>query len=101
MSDIKFKIQQGTGKLTGTSLCRSCVHSAIYTDNGGEHVICNANFYNQTMPRGTVIDCNRYYNSTLPSLSSFEEIAWELKTEPDGGRIGFKPPEKKDAAPRR
>jgi hypothetical protein len=87
-----LKIHQGTGRLTGAPLCNSCSFSRIIN----ERVLCNQGWgQNPLEIEEPVRSCNRYYNATLPALSSMEEIAWELKTEGSGHKLGFVPPEKK------
>lgn len=84
-----LKIHQGTGRLSGTHLCRQCVHSKIINE---ETICCQS--YKTVRISKPVLSCNRFYSSSLPSLASFEELAWTLKT--DGGRkVGFVPPEPK------
>lgn len=92
MPDITLKIHQGTGRLTGESMCRSCDHGSRWTDSQGEHVECQFNSHRRI--RGKVLDCNDYYSATLPSMSDMKELAWVLR--PGSGRAaGFQPPQKK------
>lgn len=92
---ITTKIHQGTGKLTGVSLCHSCAHSRITVNRQGELVRCNADYGKADLIKSTVIRCSRYYNDNMPSLASLEETAWIVSTSSDGRKIGFKAPEKK------
>ena len=94
-----LKIHQGTGRLTGESLCNSCSHAMIVTDARGQTVRCIRNSFLSFSPRGKVTDCTTYYNANLPSLAALGEIAWELKTEGSGSKMGFKPPTQKDRPP--
>lgn len=41
-----------------------------------------------------IYDCNSYYNSNLPSLNDMYDIAWEVKTDSAGKKVGFSPPDK-------
>ena len=85
-----LKIHQGTGKLSGEHLCRQCSYSKIVNDS----TICGYSGFHPLRISKPVLSCNRFYSSSLPSLASFEELAWTLKT--DGGRkVGFVPPEPK------
>lgn len=94
---IMFKIHEGTSRLAEGNLCNSCRYSSIRVDNAGEHVRCSGSGgFMPEFPKGKVVSCNSYYNRTLPSLASFEEIAWELKTDKGGRVMGFNPPKPKD-----
>lgn len=101
MSDITIKIHGGVGRLTGTSLCRSCSHSHIRVDRQGEQISCEAtgSFGALHVVRSDVRDCNHYYNKALPSLYDMEQTAWTLRTEKGGKQIGFTPPKKDDDTP--
>lgn len=84
-----IKIHQGTGRLTGQPLCRSCANALIIEDN----IHCQA-VHPAFWVKKPVFNCTGYHNKSLPSIRSMEFIAWELKT--DGGRkMGFTPPSKK------
>jgi hypothetical protein len=94
------KIHQGTGRLTGQSLCLSCGHGMRYTDSSGEHMRCQAlGQYNPVIPRGLVTECSAYYNAGLPDLHFMQQTAWTLRTEKGGKRIGFAPPKQYPDAP--
>jgi len=96
MSDITIKIHQGTGKLTGESLCKSCSHSLIFDEEHvGESAFCTY-LHPQIRIRGRVRSCSDYYNKNLPSLGDMKETAWTLRTEKGGRMIGFKPPTTKN-----
>lgn len=90
---IELKIHQGTGRLTGTSLCRSCCESHVMRDRGGERVLCTANRQEFRVAE-PVTECSAYRNKSLPSLYDMREIAWELKTNKQGKTMGFSPPKK-------
>lgn len=91
---MMLKIHQGTGRLTGDSLCRSCENGMRVTDARGERIFCD-NLPRGFLPRGHVTECSAYYNATLPSLSAMKETAWTLRTEKGGKAIGFAPPKVK------
>ena len=92
---IYVKIREGTGKLTGTSLCRSCSFALIRETIKGETANCCTSW--QPIPiYENIINCSKYNNSALPTLTALEETAWTVKTSSDGRTIGFKSPEKKD-----
>lgn len=93
MSDITIKIHQGTGHLTGESLCKSCSFATCLEDRRGEHVYCNQVPFGNLQIKGKVLTCNRYYNRNLPTLNDLYQTAWTLRTEKNGKMIGFKPPE--------
>lgn len=91
---IELKIHQGTGRLTGTSLCRTCAHGMHWQDRGGEHSRCSMLGKDQ-QPRGEVRECSEYYSEALPALRDLREIAWELKTDKQGRGVGFTPPKRR------
>lgn len=85
--DIKLKIHDGTGRLTGKPLCMSCTHRI----QRGEDIWCNL-YGGGLMITKPIYYCNKYYSTNMPSLRDLETIAWELKSK--GGRIiGFHPPD--------
>lgn len=92
MSDIAFKIHEGTGRLTGESLCKSCSAATCWTDHSGEHTACSTLPFGVPQPKGKVWTCSRYYNRNLPSLNDLYQTAWTLRTEKNGKMIGFRPP---------
>lgn len=91
---IELKIHRGTGRLMGTSLCRSCAHGMRWEDRAGEHSRCSM-LTKAEQPRGDVRECSEYYNNNLPSMRDLRELAWELKTDKRGGSVGFAPPKKR------
>ena len=101
--DIKLKIHQGTGRLTGVSLCKSCKYALVREDRQGMQVFCG--YYGSSlgpaaMVRSDVRECSAYYNKGLSSLHAMTETAWTLRTEKNGRGIGFTPPDKdKNPAP--
>lgn len=101
---IELKIHEGTGKLTGRSLCETCASGQVWTDATGEHTVCHR-MYGLNMrahqPLGRVTECSVYYNKMLPSLRDLELSAWTLRTEKNGRQIGFEPPKTNlDGSPR-
>ena len=99
MSELHLKIHQGTGRLTGEHLCKSCRYSHILVDRGGEHFYCEQMGPDQHV-NGVVTECNRYKNQSLPTLQDLYASAWTLRTEKDGRKIGFEAPKRGfDGAP--
>lgn len=95
MTDIYLKVHEGTGRLTGEHLCRSCRYGFIRTDSAGETFTCtHYDLESSARIRGKVTACNRYMNAALPSLGQMETVAWELKTDKSGKVAGFQPPKK-------
>jgi hypothetical protein len=94
-SSAAIKIQGGTGKLTNSSLCRSCSFGHIFSTHEGEVVRCHVVSFNVVRMTKDVLECNQYRNAALPSLYQMEEIAWTLNTNKGGKTIGFEPPKKK------
>lgn len=93
-SNIKLRIEQGTGRLTGRPLCFSCSHAAVREGD----ITCH--YYSDTVVvRKAIFNCSVYNNKSIPSLHDMREIAWTLGTNKGGKSIGFKPPNRKDLAP--
>jgi hypothetical protein len=88
-----LKIHQGTGKLTGQSLCRSCENGVIRKGVRGEEDI-QCDVFGKPIVQN-ITDCSSYYNKALPSLRSFEQLAWTLLTDKKN-KVGFKPPNKNE-----
>jgi hypothetical protein len=91
---ISLKIHQGTGKLTGKSLCLSCSHAHNFTDRMGEHAVCTA--VRGYHVRGKVHECNLYTDAALPSLWDLRNIAWTLEVDKNTRKAGFQPPKRDD-----
>lgn len=94
-SDITLKIHQGTGRLTGVNLCRSCSNAMVREDQQGEQIFCQAVGIAGAMVRSNVRTCSMYNNKALPSMYDLRQIAWTLRTENDGRKIGFTPPKQR------
>lgn len=99
MSELFIKIHKGTGKLTKDHLCSTCRHGQTWIDCRGEHSICGAIPGFKEQPRGKVFEYSNYYNKALPSLDDLYQSAWTLRTEKDGRKIGFTPPDKDKMTP--
>lgn len=95
MAGRVIKIHQGTGQLTGESLCLSCSRGYVRHDSRGETRYCR---YFEQYLRADVQKCSEYYNSALPSLNDMHQIAWTLLTD-KAKKIGFKPPKASGHAP--
>lgn len=95
--DILLKINQGTGRLTGKSLCLTCRYSRVMTTRRETTTICQEDSTAQLIT-DPVLECSAYFNKTLQSRKDFEEIAWTIDV--NKRRVGFagavtiKPPTK-------
>lgn len=94
MSDIYLKIHEGTGRLSGVSLCKSCAQSVVWEDARGEHTVCTEYGMTNRPIQGKVMRCSHYYNKALPTREDFQASAWTLRTDKWGKNIGFAPPPK-------
>ena len=98
--DITLKIHQGTGRLTGVNLCRSCAYALMREDRQGTQVFCGiqGSAGAAHLVRSDIIECSGYSNKTMTPIHVMEQTAWTLRTEKNGRSIGFAPPaDKKDS----
>lgn len=87
---MRFKIH-GTHTTKGEPLCPSCSHSFVRKGaaQGDEDTLCNV-FYEDAIPiTYPVIECNRYNNRDIPSLSEMNKIAWFITSDRRTGKVGF------------
>lgn len=90
MSQVIFKIFQGTRSLNAPRLCDSC-HSGLVTRGATsteETVYCD---WAERTIGIRVTECNRYSDRALPSLYEMRKIAWVLETSVSRHGIGFVP----------
>lgn len=88
MSQVIFKIFQGTRSQNAPRLCDSC-HSGLVTRGPSaneETVYCD---WAEKTVRMRVTECNRYTDRALPSLYEMRKIAWVLETNGNRQGIGF------------
>lgn len=88
---MSFKIQ----KTTAEGLCETCRHGqAIEYDGGEATMICHWAHPIMTIQR-PVVRCGEYDIRGRMNKREMEEIAWVVRTDSSGQKIGFKPPIKK------
>jgi hypothetical protein len=91
MSDVTIKIHQGTGRLTGLNLCRTCTNGMTRRGTRGEEqIFCDV--YQERMNQN-ITECSNYYNKSLPTVRSMEQLAWTLRLDKNR-KAGFVPPDK-------
>lgn len=90
-----IKIQNGTARGDEQSLCLTCSHALIRTDQRGEHRICMY-LGETTHVQGNVSSCNQYRDSREPDEWDLEKIAWVISADKHGRVTGFAPPGKKE-----
>lgn len=88
------KVRHGTPVHDGPSLCRSCRSATIVsgTSLNDELVICGELSRPYDRIRFKVTDCSGYDNKATPTIGMMQQIAWELRTDRSGQRIGFMGP---------
>lgn len=86
-----IKIQGGTRSQNDKRLCDTCAAATILKGaaDSAERIICNALGMRQVPFK--VVECNRYYDSTQPSLYDLYQTAWVLKTSENRRAVGFAP----------
>jgi hypothetical protein len=87
---MKVKIRGGTVNHGEPSLCSSCSFAAVVKGPrlGDEITICG----HYTIRREVsfaVTSCSLYVHRDHPSIYQMEEIAWVLRSSPNGKKIGF------------
>jgi hypothetical protein len=87
---MRVKIRGGTVNHGEPSLCSSCRFSTTIKGArlGDEIVSCGARY----TPRRIlfrVTSCSEYVHRSQPSLFHMEEIAWVLRSNPSGKKVGF------------
>jgi hypothetical protein len=91
---MRNKVRGGTPAFDGPSLCRSCRHATVVegTRLDDEIIQCGELSYRNDRITFKVTDCSSYLNKALPTLQAMRDIAWELRTDKAGRRIGFTSP---------
>lgn len=59
-------------------------------------VVCQQNAPTVVLITEPVQRCNQYEDKNTPTKWEFEQIAWTLRTDGSGNKIGFERPMKKD-----
>ena len=86
-----LKIRNGTR--SGKRLCDTCDHGHIMKSDAesGEFVRCG---YIDDYVLIRVVECTNYTDKSIPGLHELKAIAWHLRTDTSGQKIGFISPEK-------
>lgn len=87
-----IQIQGGTRSDSDPFLCRSCRFGRVAEDSGGRiFADCLVNGVAATPIKIRVIECTKYQNRSLPSLTDLYEMAWVLETSKNQRGVGFLP----------
>jgi hypothetical protein len=94
-----FKVHHGTPTTSRPSLCHTCRLATVIRGQSLDQEIIQCAALSQPNRRVTfhVSDCNRYDDRAQPSLNAMSSIAWELRTDISGKRIGFMSPDDQQA----
>jgi hypothetical protein len=88
---MKVKIRGGTVDHGEPSLCSSCSFAAVVKGARLGDEITRCGHY-AIRPRDisfAVTSCSEYVHRAHPSIYQMEEIAWVLRSSPNGKKIGF------------
>lgn len=88
---LRLKIQKGTR--SGKRLCDSCAYGHIVRGEAESEEIIRCTYADAQIPI-KVVECNTYQDKTVPSLGDMKSIAWMVRTDQTGHKIGFVSPEK-------
>jgi hypothetical protein len=90
---MRVKVRGGTVQHGEPSLCLTCRSATIVKGNRLRDDIleCGRLEARITFP---VSHCNRYVNSTHPTVREMEDVAWVLRSDPRRNQIGFVAPGK-------
>lgn len=88
---LKLKIQNGTR--SGKRLCDTCAHGQVMKGDADSEEVVRCNFGDFVVPL-RVIECTNYQDKSVPQLHEMKAIAWILRTERSGQRIGFVSPQR-------
>ena len=92
---IRLKVQEGT-RSNGKRLCDTCTSGVVMRGSAESEEMIYCHEMGEPVPL-RVVECNRYIDRSLPTLSAMREIAWILRTEKNGRQIGFAPPKNRDS----
>jgi hypothetical protein len=89
------KVRHGTPVHEGPALCRTCRHARVIagTSLNDEVIICGELPTPYSRITFKVTECSEYKNRAVPTLGAMQEIAWQLRTDRDGRRVGFMSPD--------
>ena len=93
---MKLKIHGWNTRSGEQQLCKTCSNAFIRkgTAHDQEVVMCEVMFEVPVRITYPIVECNKYRNANLPSLSDMNKIAWFLNSDKTTGRIGFTKPER-------
>jgi len=89
-----IKVRNGTARHDGESLCKSCRHATIIRgERIDEEIIrCGELSGNASAIRFKVVECSSHQSKAESTLNMMREIAWEVRTDKTGKKIGFMSP---------
>lgn len=95
-----MRVHKGTPRHDGPSLCETCRHATIVQGLSLNDDIVECSELSSSL-RGnritfTVTACSSYLDRRRPTLNMMREIAWELRTDQSGQKIGFMSPDEID-----
>ena len=94
MADLEFhsaviKIREGTPP-SETHICNGCVHQQRRRTSSGHTLQECSYFEHHKQIKESVVECNKFYSASLPSLRAMQEIAWMIDiNKGKGGKAGF------------
>jgi hypothetical protein len=88
---MRVKIRGGTVNHGEPSLCSSCRRSIIVRGARLGDEVLQCGLYSMRDRRITfaVTSCTEYVHRGQPSLWNMEQIAWVLRSNPSGKKVGF------------
>jgi hypothetical protein len=87
---MRVRVEGGTVDHGQPPLCSSCRSSVIIKGprQRDEIVVCAVRYPSRQI-RFPVTSCSEYLHRAHPSLDQMEEIAWELRSNPNRRTVGF------------
>lgn len=92
------KVNHGTPRHDGPALCDTCRHATIVRglSINDDIVQCSelsSGYNGADRIRFKVTACSQYSDRRTPTLGMMTEIAWQLRTDQSGQKIGFMSPD--------
>jgi len=88
---MRLRIEGGTARMDGPSLCVSCRHALIIHGSRlrDEIIECARLSESHNRIRFEVTSCNGYLNQCHDTLRGMEDVAWVLRSDPKRNQVGF------------
>lgn len=86
-----IKVQNGTRSDT-KAICKTCAHGVVARGSADSNEFIHCGFMGKRITM-VVTECNKYIDSSQPSLYDLREIAWVLETSKNRNVIGFTSPQ--------